>query len=47
VADLLLLSRMGVEAKRKANVGSFSSGQRVYLDYHRNDILLKAGLKMA
>jgi hypothetical protein len=36
---------MGIETKEKTNVGVFSSGQRGYLDFHRDSVLLKANLK--
>jgi putative restriction endonuclease len=34
------LRRMGVDPTRPLNVGSFSSGQRHYLDFHRENVLL-------
>lgn len=40
VADSLSLQRMGVEAGM--NAGSFSRGQRSYLDFHRNQVFLTA-----
>jgi putative restriction endonuclease len=45
VAHNLSLQRMGIETKEKTNVGVFSAGQRGYLDFHRNSVLLKANLK--
>ena len=39
-ADRNALRRMGVDPDGGLNVGTFSSGQRQYLDYHRNEILL-------
>lgn len=36
------LNRMGVETDRIVNVGPFSEGQRTFLDYHRNTVLLRA-----
>lgn len=36
------LLRMGIETERVVNVGTFSSGQRAYLDFHREAVLLKA-----
>lgn len=35
------LQNMGVETNRLLNVGSFTEGQRQFLDYHRNAVLLK------
>jgi len=40
VADRASLNRMGVETRELVNVGHFSSGQRRYLDFHRNNVLL-------
>ena len=40
VADRAFLDRMGVETREVVNVGQFSSGQRRYLDFHRNNVLL-------
>ena len=40
VADAESLRRMGVDYSAPLNVGDFSSGQKGYLDYHRNEILL-------
>lgn len=45
VAHTLSLQRMGIETKAKTNVGTFSSGQRSYLEFHRDYVLLKANLK--
>ena len=42
VADRPSLKRMGIEIERTINVGSFTSGQRGYLDFHRNAVLLMA-----
>jgi hypothetical protein len=36
------LQRMGVETEGIVNVGDFSEGQRKFLDFHRNSVLLKA-----
>lgn len=41
-ADKRSISRMGIEVNQVVNVGTFSSGQREYLDYHRNRILLQS-----
>lgn len=40
VANRDSLSRMGVETNRVINVGSFSSGQKRFLNYHRENIFL-------
>jgi putative restriction endonuclease len=39
------LARMGVDAGKKMNVGSFSQGQRAYLDFHRECVLLRSRLQ--
>lgn len=39
VADSKSLRRMGVDPDRRLNVGSFSQGQRRYLEFHRENIL--------
>lgn len=39
-ADRLSLSQMGIEVKRACNVGRFSSDQRHFLDFHRQEIFL-------
>lgn len=36
------LRKMGIETRQAVNVGVFSQGQRVFLDYHRNSVLLQA-----
>ena len=41
VADRRSHERMGIDVHGPLNVGSFSSGQRGYLDFHRNDIFLE------
>lgn len=38
------LVRMGVPVDERVNVGAFSEGQRVFLDYHRNYVLLAASV---
>lgn len=43
VADKPSLFKMGVVVDRKVNVGSFSEGQRNYLDYHRGEVFLEKG----
>ncbi len=41
VAHQPSLQRMGVETNRSVNVGKFTEGQRQYLGYHRNSVLLQ------
>jgi putative restriction endonuclease len=43
VAHTQSLQRMGVATDDTVNVGQFSEGQRRFLDYHRNSVLLMAG----
>ena len=38
------LSRMGVPVKGVINVGSFTDGQKTYLDFHRESVFLQANL---
>jgi len=42
VAHKESLARMGIETKGVVNVGSFTTGQRKFLDFHRNGVLLHA-----
>jgi len=42
VAHKPSLNRLGVETEGLVNVGSFTAGQRQFLDYHRNAVLLRA-----
>jgi putative restriction endonuclease len=42
VAHRTSLQRLGVETEQVLNVGSFTDGQRNFLDFHRNAVLLKA-----
>ena len=42
VAHKPSLQRMGVETQRVVNVGGFTEGQRRFLDFHRNAVLLMA-----
>ena len=42
VAHRPSLQRMGVETQRVLNVGEFTEGQRKFLDFHRNSVLLRA-----
>jgi hypothetical protein len=44
VAHKPSLTRMGIETQQRSNVGSFSSGQKGFLDFHRNYVLLKSRL---
>jgi putative restriction endonuclease len=41
VAHRPSLQKMGVETNRSINVGQFTEGQRHFLDYHRNAVLLQ------
>jgi putative restriction endonuclease len=41
VAHRPSLQKMGVETGRAVNVGPFTEGQRQFLDYHRNGVLLQ------
>ncbi|MCG3201463.1 MAG: hypothetical protein NFCOHLIN_01333 [Gammaproteobacteria bacterium] len=36
------LTRMGITVDRPVSVGTFSEGQRKFLDFHRNDVFLEA-----
>lgn len=36
------LQKMGIETDRRTNVGAFTEGQRHFLEFHRNSVLLKA-----
>jgi putative restriction endonuclease len=42
VAHIPSLHRMGIDATQKVNVGSFTSGQKQFLDFHRNAVLLQS-----
>jgi putative restriction endonuclease len=42
VAHQPSLERMGIDTKRTVNVGGFNEGQRRFLDFHRNAVLLRA-----
>jgi len=42
VAHRPSLERMGVETQQLVNVGSFSSGQKQFLDFHRNSVFLES-----
>ena len=42
VADRESLSRMGLDADRSLNVGQFGDGQKRYLEFHRENVLLRS-----
>ena len=42
VAHAPSLKRRGVETKRIVNVGAFTEGQKQFLEYHRESVLLQA-----
>jgi hypothetical protein len=42
VADVASIERMGITQAMLQNVGTFSDGQRKYLDYHRENVFLEA-----
>jgi hypothetical protein len=42
VVDLIAVERLGLTEALTKNVGSFSVGQRTYLEYHRENIFLEA-----
>jgi len=42
VADPVSLKRMGVDRDARVNVGTFSQGQRQYLEFHRENVLRMA-----
>lgn len=42
VAHSESLSKMGIVLTKKTNVGEFSNGQRRYLEFHRNSVLLRS-----
>ena len=42
VAHVDSLSRLGLNSSRVINVGHFSEGQRRYLDFHRENVLLRS-----
>jgi putative restriction endonuclease len=45
VAHRLSLQRMGIDTEKTVNVGGFTSGQKTFLDFHRNAVLLLATRK--
>ena len=42
VAHLASLARMGINPNLQQNVGNFSAGQRSYLEFHRESVLLRS-----
>ena len=42
VAHLQSLKRMGIETERTVNVGGFSTGQKQFLEFHRNSVFLES-----
>jgi HNH endonuclease len=42
VAHRLSLQRMGIDPSLRVNVGTFTSGQKKFLDFHRNSVLLQS-----
>ena len=42
VAHRPSLQRMGIDTNNVVNVGGFTSGQKGYLDFHRNAVLLRS-----
>jgi putative restriction endonuclease len=44
VAHRPSLRRMGIDVSQTVNVGDFTSGQKKFLDFHRNAVLLKSHL---
>lgn len=42
VANRESLARMGLDPTQRRNVGGFSTGQRRYLEYHRDNVLLRS-----
>lgn len=45
-ADVLSLDRMGIDKTQRNNVGGFNSGQQEYLSYHREEVFLKAKVRL-
>src|SRR5215213_5019762 len=41
VAHRPSLHRMGIDTEKTINVGSFTSGQKQFLDFHRNAVLCR------
>jgi putative restriction endonuclease len=42
VAHRPSLERMGIDTASTVNVGAFTAGQRQFLEFHRDKVLLKA-----
>ena len=42
VAHRQSLERMGIDTTKVVNVGGFTSGQKHFLDFHRNAVLLQS-----
>ena len=42
VADPVSLKRMGIDRSAQVNVGTFTQGQRRYLEFHRENVLRMA-----
>jgi hypothetical protein len=38
------LQRMGVETEKTTNVSAFTQGQKMFLDFHKQSVLLKTRL---
>jgi putative restriction endonuclease len=36
------MKRMGIDTERRVNAGTFSEGQRRYLEFHRENVLRMA-----
>lgn len=47
VADVRVIEKLGIDESMLRNVGSFSEGQRRYLDFHRENIFLQAKVTAA
>ncbi len=45
VAHVPSLQRMGVAATEDVNVGSFSSGQKPFLEFHRDSVFLRSHVR--
>ena len=42
IAHTPSLQRMGIETRHRVNVGPFTEGQKHFLEFHRNSVLLRA-----
>ena len=47
VAHRPSLERMGIDTANPVNVGAFTSGQKLFLDFHRNAVLLQSARKVS